>query len=209
LRHRLMGNISYRIELAKTVAFQVSLFGQTQSQGRHTYVYSGDMNGDGITGNDLMYIPRDQSEMNFEQFTSSGNTYTVQQQKDALETFIQQDSYLRNHRGEYAKRNGALQPTLAKFDLSAVLELFRQIGKNRHTIQFRGDIFNFGNMINSEWGVADVVNTVNPLTARPAVNNVPLFRMTPVSNKINYTTYRKGTSLLDVWQAQLGVRYIF
>jgi Carboxypeptidase regulatory-like domain/TonB dependent receptor len=209
LRHRLMGNISYRIELAKTVAFQVSLFGQTQSQGRHSYVYSGDMNGDGITGNDLMYIPRDQNEMNFEQFTSSGNTYTVQQQKDALEAFIQQDSYLRNHRGEYAKRNGALQPTLAKFDLSAVLELFRQIGKNRHTIQFRGDIFNFGNMINSEWGVADVVNTVNPLTARPAVNNVPLFRMTPVSNKIDYTTYRKGTSLLDVWQAQLGVRYIF
>jgi hypothetical protein len=100
-------------------------------------------------------------------------------------------------------------PKVAKFDLSAVVELFRQFGKNRHTIQFRGDIFNFGNMLDHKWGVADVVNTGSPLTARPAVNNVPLFRMTPVSNKIDYTTYRKGTSLLDVWQAQLGVRYSF
>ena len=209
LRHRLMGSVTYRIELAKTVAFQVSLFGQTQNQGRFSYLYSGDMNGDGVTGNDLMYIPRDQTEMNFEQFTSSGNTYTIQQQKDAFEAFINQDAYLRNHRGEVAKRNGVLLPTLAKFDLSAVVELFRQFGKNRHTIQFRGDIFNFGNMINHKWGVADVVNTGSPLTARPAVNNVPVFRMTPVSNKIDYTTYRKGTSLLDVWQAQLGVRYSF
>jgi hypothetical protein len=167
------------------------------------------MNGDGVTGNDLMYIPRDQTEMNFEQFTTSGTTFTVQQQKDALEAFILQDSYLKSHRGEYAKRNGVLIPTLAKFDMSAVVELFRQFGKNRHTIQFRGDIFNIGNMINHEWGVADVVNTGTPMTARPAVNNVPVFRMTPVSNKIDYSTYRKGTSLVDVWQAQLGVRYIF
>jgi hypothetical protein len=208
-----MGSVTYRIELAKTVAFQVSLFGQTQNQGRFSYLYSGDMNGDGVSGNDLMYIPKDQSEMNFEQYsiTVSGTPkiFTIQEQKDALETFIQQDSYLRNHRGEYAKRNGALQPTLAKFDLSAVVELFRQFGKNRHTIQIRGDIFNFGNMINSEWGVADVVNTSSPLAARPAVNNVPVFRVNAVSNKLDYTTYRKGTSLLDVWQAQLGVRYIF
>ncbi|MEP7374956.1 MAG: carboxypeptidase regulatory-like domain-containing protein [Chitinophagaceae bacterium] len=213
LRHRLMGSITYRIELAKTVAFQVSLFGQTQNQGRFSYLYSGDMNGDGVSGNDLMYIPKDQSEMNFEQYSITVNgtpkIFTVQEQKDAFETFLQQDSYLRNHRGEVAKRNGALMPTLARFDLSAVVELFRQFGKNRHTIQFRGDIFNFGNMINSKWGVADVINTSSPLAARPAVNNVPVFRVNAVSNKLDYTTYRKGTSLLDVWQAQLGVRYSF
>jgi hypothetical protein len=42
-------------------------------------------------------------------------------------------------------------PTLAKFDLSTMVELFRNIGKNRHTIQFRADVFNVGNLINSKW----------------------------------------------------------
>ncbi len=31
----------------------------------------------GGTSNDLIYIPRDTSEMNFEQFTSSGTTFTA------------------------------------------------------------------------------------------------------------------------------------
>ena len=213
LRHRLLGSITYRIEIAKTVAFQVSLFGATQNQGRFSYLYSGDMNGDGVTGNDLIYIPKNQGEMNFEQYsiTVGGvpKVFTVQEQKDAFESFINQDGFLKSHRGKYAERNGALQPTLAKFDLSAVLEFFRKFGKNRHTIQIRGDIFNFGNMINSEWGVADVVNTSTPVAARPAVNNLPVFRMNTISNNLTYSTYRKGTSLVDVWQAQLGLRYIF
>jgi hypothetical protein len=215
VRHRVIGNITYRKELAKTVALQVSLFGQAQNQGRFSYGYSGDMNGDGISGNDLLYIPKDQSqfEMNFEQYTTTINNVstviTVQQQKDAFEAYINQDPYLKANRGKVAQRNGALQPMLARFDLSAMVELFRNIGGNRHTIQLRADVFNVGNMINNKWGVADIVNTTSPLAARPAVNNVPVFRMNLVNNTLNYNTYRKGTAIGDVWQAQLGIRYIF
>ncbi len=214
-RHRVIGNITYRKEIAKTIAIQASLFGQSQSQGRISYGYSGDMNGDGISGNDLMYIPKDQSqaEMNFEQYTATINNVstvvTVQQQKDAFEAYIQQDSYLKSHRGEITKRNGALQPMLTRFDLSTMVELFRKIGKQRHTIQFRADIFNVGNFINNKWGVADVINTSSPVAARPAVANVPVFRFNVANNSLNYSTYRKGTSIADVWQGQLGVRYIF
>jgi Carboxypeptidase regulatory-like domain/TonB dependent receptor len=214
-RHRVIGNITYRKEIAKTAAIQLSLFGQSQNIGRFSYAYSGDLNGDGISGNDLMYIPKDQSqfEMNFEQYTVTINNVptviTVQQQKDAFEAYIQQDNYLSKHRGEIAKRNGALQPMLSKFDLSALVELFRNIGKQRHTIQFRADIFNVGNMINSKWGVANVINNGSPIAARPAVNNVPVFRMNLTNNNLNYQTYRKGTSIADVWQGQLGIRYIF
>ncbi len=217
-RHRVIGNITYRKEIAKTVAIQFSLYGQAQSQGRFSFAYSGDLNGDGISGNDLIYIPRDQSqaEMNFEQYTATINnvvtTFTVQQQKDAFEAFIQQDSYLRNNRGKVSQRNGVLQPMLTKIDLSTMVELFRQFGKQRHTIQLRADVFNFGNMLNHKWGVADVINTTSPIASRAptAANpNVPLFRYNLVSNSLNYGTYRKGTSIADVWQAQLGIRYIF
>ncbi|MEJ7675546.1 MAG: hypothetical protein WKF59_23285 [Chitinophagaceae bacterium] len=215
LRNRVIGNITYRKEIAKTVAIQISLYGQAQNQGRFSYAYSGDLNGDGISGNDLLYIPKDNSpyEMNFEIYSATVNgvatTFTAQQQRDAFEAFIQQNDYLKNHRGEVSKRNGVLQPMLTKFDLSTMVELFRKIGKQRHTIQLRADVFNVGNLINHKWGVADVINTSSPVAARPAVNNVPVFRYNLVNNSLNYSTYRKGTSIFDVYQAQLGVRYIF
>ena len=215
ITHRVIGNITYRKEFGKVAALQVSLFGSAQNLGRFSYAYSGDMNGDGISGNDLMYIPKDnsQTEMNFEQYTTTINNVstviTVQQQKDAFEAFINQDHYLRGHRGQIAKRNGVLMPMLSRFDASAMVELFRNIGKQRHTIQFRMDIFNVGNLINHKWGVANVINTSAPIAARPAVNNVPVFRMNLVSNSLTYETYRKGTALADVWQGQMGIRYIF
>lgn len=208
-RHRVIGNITYRKEFAKAAALQISLYGQSQSLGRFSYGYSNDMNLDGISGNDLLYIPKDQSEMNFDAITGA-TPFTVQQQKDAFEAYIQNNSYLKNHRGEVAKRNGVLQPMLTRFDLSAMVEIFKNIGKQRHTIQFRGDIFNIGNMIKNSWGVAHVTNTTSPLAySRVDASGLPYFRMNTVNNSLTYETYRKGTSIADVWQAQLGIRYIF
>ncbi len=212
IRNRLIGNLNYRVELGKFSALQFTLYAQSQNQGRFSYTYSGDMNGDGVSGNDLMYIPRNQNEMNFLAQTASGSApaVTIQQQKDAFDAYINQDAYLKTRRGKYAERNGALQPYLVRWDFSTQLELFRNIGKNRHTIQLRADIFNVGNLIKSNAGVSNFVNTFNPLTAAGVdANGVPQYRFTRVSNSINYTTYRKGTGLGDVWQAQFGIRYIF
>ena len=216
IRNRVIGNVNYRIELGKSAALQFSLFGQSQNQGRFSYAYSGDMNGDGVFGNDLLYVPRNQSEMNFLPITQGATIIaTVQEQRDAFDAFINQDTYLSKIRGKVSERNGALQPYIVRFDFSTQLELFKNIGKNRHTIQLRADIFNIGNLLKSSWGVSNFVNAFNFGVANPLAaagvdaNGVPTFRMNRVSNSINYTTYRKGTGFGDVWQAQFGVRYIF
>jgi hypothetical protein len=168
------------------------------------------MNGDGLNGNDLLYIPRNTAVMNFLSSTANGVTFTADQQRAAFEAYIMQDEYLKNNRGKVAERNGVLQPYIVRFDFSTQLELFRNIGKNRHTIQLRADIFNIGNLLNSAWGVSNFVNTFNPLAAAGVdANGIPQFRMNRVNNSIDYTTYRKGTGLGDVWQGQLGLRYIF
>ena len=39
--------------------------GKAATTATRSYVFAGDMNGDGGSGNDLIYIPRDASEMNF------------------------------------------------------------------------------------------------------------------------------------------------
>jgi hypothetical protein len=216
IRHRIIGNLNFRKEFARHTAIQVSLAGQSQTQGRYSYTFSGDMNGDGVAGNDLIYIPRDKSEMYFLQYTANNVTYTVDAQKAAFEKYIQQDPYLRNNRGSYVDRNGPVLPMVTRFDLSTMLEFFTNIGKQRHTIQLRADIFNIGNLINPAWGVGYVVNNTSPLSAQGYnVSNAdypigaPVYRMNNLNNSLDYTTTRRGTSLIDVWQAQFGVRYIF
>ncbi|MBY0480957.1 MAG: hypothetical protein K2Q21_06365, partial [Chitinophagaceae bacterium] len=196
--------------IGKFAALQLSFFSETKNWGRVTYTYSGDMNGDGVSGNDLMYVPKDQSEMNFQQYTVAGNVLTAQMQKDAFETYIGQDSYLKSHRGTYVERNGELMPYVTRFDLSAVVELFSNIGKNRHTIQLRGDIFDIGNLINHNAGTSYVVNNSSLLNFRGLdATGTPIYRYNTVNNSLNYGTYRKGTFTSDVWQAQVGIRYIF
>jgi hypothetical protein len=97
-----------RSELAQDWHNVVPLFSQYQTLGNASYAYSGDLNGDGSTTYDLIYIPRNESEMNFQQYTqgtgTSAVTFTAQQQADAWEKYIEQDAYLRSHRGEYAQR---------------------------------------------------------------------------------------------------------
>lgn len=217
IRNRAIGNVNYRIELGKSAALQFSLFGQSQNQGRYSYTYSGDMNGDGLSGNDLMYVPRDKSEMNFVPYTSSFTATSAQglaqieEQKNAFDAFINQNPYLSKIRGKVSERNGALMPYVVRFDFSTQLELFRNIGKNRNTIQLRADIFNVGNLLNSAWGVSNFVNTFSPLASSGvnSVTGIPQFKMNLVNNIPVYSTYRKSTSIGDVWQAQFGVRYIF
>ncbi len=61
-------------------ATALSLFYDAHPNGVTSYVFYGDANGDGVSGNDLIYIPRNTSEMNFQTFTATaaqgGGTYS-------------------------------------------------------------------------------------------------------------------------------------
>jgi len=49
----------------------VSAFWESRTIGNASYTFSGDLNNDGGSSNDLLYIHRDISEMNFQTFTSA------------------------------------------------------------------------------------------------------------------------------------------
>src|SRR4029077_15483731 len=128
------------------------------------YVFSGDMNGDGASGNDLIYIPKDTSEMNFVDIAATNTTrgFTAAEEAAAFEAYIQQDKYLSKHRGQYAERGGILYPMVKRMDLSITQDLFHNVGNKRHSGQFRLDIANFGNLLNHNWGVGQRLNV--PIT---------------------------------------------
>ena len=90
---RLIASVNYTAEHAKPgFDTHFNLFYTGYSPYGNSFLYTNDMNGDGI-GNDLMYIPKDDSEINF----------TNEADRTAFWAFVEQDSYLKNHKGEYAE----------------------------------------------------------------------------------------------------------
>ncbi|MBK6392299.1 MAG: carboxypeptidase regulatory-like domain-containing protein [Saprospiraceae bacterium] len=214
-RHRIIAGMYYKIPWSKFASTAFNLGLQSGNIGRATYVVNGDLNGDAQTSNDLMYIPTSSSEIQFEQYTvgsgASARTVTVDAQKAAFDKFIASSPYLSDNKGSYATRNGYLLPWLTTVDASITQDISVKVAGQRNTLQFRLDMVNLTNFINSDWGVATVTTTRNPLQfrSRNATTNQPVYRFTELSGALPTDALRTSSSLSDVWQIQLGVRYIF
>ena len=152
--------LSYEFKFGATT---LSIFWEGRSRDA-SYTYSGDMNGDGATGNDLIYIARDTSRDELPDVHAGGRTFTAAEQATAWDAYIDQDSYLSTHRGQYAERNGVLLPMVWRMDFSVSQDLFKNLGGARHSLQFRMDIHNFTNLLNRDWGVGQrlVGSTTTP-----------------------------------------------
>ncbi len=122
--HRVFVAAAYSKELFQHSATSVSVFWEGRTIGNDSYTFSGDLNGDGGTSNDLIYVPRDTSEMNFQQYTAAGRIYTAAEQAQAWEAYIQADDYLSKRRGQYAERGGVFLPMVRRMDLSIGQEIF-------------------------------------------------------------------------------------
>jgi hypothetical protein len=207
--HRFYAAGSYRVEYLKFGATTFSAFFEGVSQGAASYTFSGDLNGDGGTSNDLVYIPRNTSEMNFVPITGSV-PFSAEQQAAAWEAYISQDSYLSSHRGEYAKRGGVLLPMVWRLDFAVAQDLFTNLGGARHSLQFRADILNFGNLLNSDWGVGQRLINSQPLISRGADSQGRAqYQMRVVNNQLLSKSLESTAGQTDVYRVQFSLRYSF
>ncbi len=211
---RVIATFSYRKEYFKHLATTFSLVYEGGIQGRFSYTYSSDFNRDG-TNFDLIYIPRNASEIDFVAQTVNGVNYSAQQQSDLFFAYIEQDKYLRAHKGQYAERNGAQTPWRNQVDVKFVQDLFTNVGKNRNTIQFSVDIFNFGNLLNPSWGRVKAINASsilipqNVASLTPGGTTRPTFRLATDRGNIITSTFRDVVSTASTYFMQFGIRYIF
>ena len=214
--NRVFAALNYRIEYFNFGGTNISLFWEGRNIGNSSYVVSGDINRDGGTSNDLIYIPNQGEETQFYEFTSSGTTFTTAQQQAAWEAFIQQDKYLSANRGNYVQRGAIFLPMVYRADFSVAQDIFIDIGRKRNTLQFRVDILNVGNLLNKNWGVGQRLVSTTPLIARPAnaggpidTSQRPVYRMQNVGNQLLTDSFQYTANEVDVYRIQFGVRYIF
>lgn len=209
--HRAFLALSYTLNYFNAGATTISLFTEGRTQGNVSYIYSNDMNGDGFT-NDLIYVPADASEMNFQQYTEAGRTYTADEQAAAFEAYIQQDPYLSENRGVIAERNAVFAPMRWITDFSVAQDLYTVIGGRRNKLQVRLDVLNFLNLLNSDWGQGDRFTTTRPLRyAGVNADGEPIFRVNTLrfGGDLPSETFQKTVGVGDVYRLQLGFRYTF
>ena len=214
---RVFGVVSYSRNFLKIGETAISLYFEDRHPGSGSYVFSGDMNGEGAANNDLIYVPRNQSEMNFgRKFVRFSSTpadtmvWTPAQQAVAWDAFINQNPYLKGRRGEFAQRNGAFLPMVMRADVSIAQDVARQIGGKGNALQIRLDMFNFTNWLNHNWGVSQGFVTTRPLTFTGVdATGAPTYTLANVGHNLISHSFQKNVSTLDVWRMQLGVRYMF
>jgi len=172
----------------------LSSFYELAKGGRFNYTYAGDINNDGSNLNDLIYIPTTSEigQMDFSTATDAGN----------LENFINQDDYLKGRRGQYAERYGALTPWRGKMDVKFIQNL--KI-KDNNSLEFSIDILNFGNLLNSDWGLVQQPNAVQPIGVSIDAGGSPTYSF----NSNLKETFVYNSTLISRWQMQFGLRYSF
>ena len=206
-RHRLVGSLNYNIAYGPNDAFStgISFFYNGFSGIPFTYLYNGDLNGDGRFNNDLLFVPASIEQINLLDVRNREGVVTLSrdQQWQNLNNFIENDPYLRARRGQYTERNGARTPWEHHFDVRVIQDLGLVTGKHKNTLQLTLDIFNVGNLISNNWGRSYFISNqaVTLISTVRGVNGFNYNRTNPVGWDIS--------DLGSRWQGQFGIRYLF
>ena len=184
---------------------RISLFYTAFSSGAFSYIYSNDMNGDGM-GADLMYIPKDVDEL----------LWVSDADKAAFKTFMDNDPYLSTHKGQYAEAYAGRSPWVHFLDMRIAKNFKKKIGNMTHNFELSVNFDNVLNMINSSWGLYKYscygyTDAITPLMVDHFENNTPVFSMNKVNDEYPTQTYTQY-DLKDsnqCWSVLFGLKYSF
>jgi outer membrane receptor protein involved in Fe transport len=171
-----------------------------QSGTPYTWTVNGDVNADGINGNDLVFVPADASQITL----APGSNF------QALSDFIESQGCLRNAKGGFVTRGACRNPWQSFLNLRVGWITPEFVKGQKGEVQL--DLFNLLNLINPHWGVfeqaAQFENHASSFlraTGYDAANNRPIYAFTaPAQVK---TIVLSPTS--SRWRIQLGARYAF
>ena len=199
--HKISASLSYTKRYAGKFGSTVSLIYQGYSGMRYSLTYgsSADVNGDGYYGNSTIYIPT-QTELQAMQFEDDA-------QREAFGEFVESNRYLRNHRGEYSRRNAMQAPFEHHLDLHFAQDFYFG-NKSDRKVQLTLDVMNLGNLLCRDWGASYYLYNwklspveIYDFTTDAAGNKTPKYRY--VDSALSYN------DLLSRWRMQIGVRVVF
>ena len=200
----LTGSRQFKFFHAKNSETTLSAQFLVQTGSAYSYVFKGDADGRGITSSSLMYVPTGPSDPNVE--------WASQADKTAFFSWLAQpgNSNLAAYAGQIAPRNAFYAPWQRTLNLHLEQKLPVY---GPATITLFADCFNFGNLLNRNWGVVDNWNPA--FNVRTVVGTG--FDASGNGGKGSYVyVYNNGTltqpqifSDMSRWNLQIGARIEF
>ena len=148
VKERMTGSINWSKAFFGNRKTTVGLFYEGRIGKPYSWVYKNDMNGDGVGGNDLMYIPK--APGSGEVLFFGANAAAKAATEAAFWTVVDANKVLGDAKGGVVSRNSAFSDTVHSFDVRLSQELDGFSPKHKST--FILDIFNVGNLLNRDWG---------------------------------------------------------
>ena len=173
----------------------------------YSYMMLNDMNSDGYNY-DALYIPTDAQVANGE------FRFVSQDDAQRFMDYVHNDSYLKNHQGEYAEPYSLYSPWVHRVDIGYKHDFKLNVGNTKHTLQLSFDMKNVLNFFNSSWGVAKYLNSA--IGSEPRIlkyegvdaQGYATFS-TPAAINANTETFAPSYSVGQCWYASVGVKYFF
>ena len=173
----------------------------------YSYMMVNDMNSDGYNY-DALYIPTDAQVANGE------FRFVSQDDAQRFMDYVHNESYLKNHQGEYAEPYSLYSPWVHRIDFAYKHDFKVNVGKTSHKLQLSMDIKNVLNLFNSSWGVSKSLNSAIGSEARILkyegvdADGYATFS-TPAAISANTETWAPNHAVGQCWYASVGIRYIF
>src|SRR5262249_9303885 len=198
VRSRINIALSYEVKVLSRLRPVVSLFYNGQSGLPYSVLFNTDVNNDGTTGNDLLFVPANVNDV-----VVKGGT------PDQLEAFIAGDEGLSANRGKIVPRNASRASWTNSLDFRLAFEV--PFGQSKRKLEFTADVLNLLNLFNSDWGKFDFTpnQSIAPIrySGTDAATGKPIYDISTITSP----TFSKLTldDLRSRWQAQIGVRFRF
>jgi hypothetical protein len=147
VKDRVNARLSWEKRFFGNYRTRLGVFYEGRSGKPYSWTINNDLNGDGLAGNDLMYIP---SAMGSGEVVFYGDTATNKANEQRFWDIVNNTKSLRNAIGGVAARNSAYSGWTNSFDVKITQEFPGFMSK--HKASFALDILNFGNLLNKKWG---------------------------------------------------------
>jgi hypothetical protein len=213
IRERINGNVSMSKAFFGKYKTTFGVTYEGRSGKPYSWVFNNDMNGDGVSGNDLLYVPK-ASGSGEVLFKLPGSTNTVANSGVAAEAkfwaVVDSEKALRDAKGGVVGRNKAFSKFTNSFDVRVTQEIPGLFAGHKGAVTL--DIQNFGNMLNKRWGRIDEVGFGTGGNVRSFVNFAGVDAATgkmvySVNDPSDFTTRQvRGESQ---YAFQVTVRYSF
>ena len=147
IRDRFTANVTWQKAFISNLKTNVGLFWEGRRGKPYSWTFLNDMNGDGVAGNDLLYIPASRG--------AAGVKFATPADEAAFWNIVDNNPDLSKYKGAVVPRNSSFSQFVNSFDLRVSQEVPGFFPQHKGKVTF--DILNIGNLLNKKWGRIDEV----------------------------------------------------